>query len=115
MLATPQTTRWSKKMSALRGIEEVVDELASTIKTHLIPNFSAMKPPATGPRAGPKTRLFAFKIQLNIVRRITYRGEAQRYKAPLLLHDLFRRIGPPLNLLQWQWEHFPQTQLMQIG
>ena len=103
-------------MSALRGVEEVVGEPASTIKTHLMPNFSAMKPPATGPRAGPETRLFAFKTQLNIVRSIiAYRGEAQRYKVPLLLHGLFRKKGPPLNLLQWRREHFPKAQLMQIG
>ena len=100
-------------MLALCGIEEVVGEPASTIKTHLIPNFSAMNPPATGPRAGPETRLFAFKIQLNSI--IAYRGEAQRYKVPLRLHDLFRRKGPPPNLLQWRREHFQKAQLMQIG
>lgn len=100
-------------MLTLHGVEEVVGKPASTMKTHLMPNFSVMKPPATGPRAGPKTRLFAFRIQLNTVHSITaYRGEAQRCKVPLLMHDLFRRRGPPQNLLQWRPEHFPQAQLI---
>ena len=65
-------------MLALRGIEEVIGEPASTIKTHLMPNFSAIKPPATGPRAGPKTRLFCFQNTLIILCRITaYQGEEQ--------------------------------------
>lgn len=102
-------------MLALGGLEEVVGEPASTIKTHLTPNFSVMKPPATGPIAGPKTRLLAFKIQLIIVHNITYQGAAQSYKMPLLLHGLLRRKGLLLYLLQWRWEHFPQAQLMQIG
>ena len=48
-------------MLALRLVE-VVCQPASTIKTHLMPKFCAMKPPATGPRAGPETKLFAFKM-----------------------------------------------------
>jgi len=40
----------------LRLMDEAVNRygLAMVINTHLIPNFSAMKPPETGPITGPR-------------------------------------------------------------
>ena len=56
-------------MLALGEMEAVVDEPDSIMKTHLTPNFSMIKPPTTGPRAGPGS-IVRFRIQLVGVCRI---------------------------------------------
>lgn len=62
------------------------------IKTHLIPNFCAIKPPAIGPATGPLYLGQQTKTFKDIIRG-TYQPKVPEKTSPLQRHDHAQRIN----------------------